>query len=152
MKITKILSAKRYVIYPAIVGFFTFQLLASLQGSAFGDLIYNSGPMAIIEEATGIPMPYDMMKYYFAYAVGFAYGSFSVIFPIHKMGLGILGLGLMLLKYWMCFTVFASMAMFWIPLELLVAGIVLSVGKIMKRKQGLKQAAKIAANVNGLPL
>lgn len=152
MKIQKVLTSKRFIIYPAIVGFLTYQLIDMLNGTSFGDLMYESGPLAVIEHATGIPMPFDTMKYYFAYAVGFSYGTMSAFMPLHKMKLGIIGLVLMFLKYWLCLTMFASVAMFWIPLEVVLVTVYKVVTKTIKKRTSIKNAAKVAANINGVPL
>lgn len=152
MKFLKMMIIKRYVIYPAILGFVSLKIMSMLYGTAFGDLLINSGPLAIIEESTGLSMPFDVMKYYFVYAVGFAYGTMSILLPLHKMRLGIVGLFLMVLKYWLSFVALAAIAMFWIPIEILLGGIFFGVRKIMKRKALVKRAAKVTANVNGIPL
>jgi len=152
MKYIQMMIIKRYVIYPLILGFVSLKIMSMLYGTSFGDLLINSGPLAIIEEATGLSMPFDIMKYYFVYAVGFAYGTISILLPIHKMRLGIVGLFLMVLKYWLSFVALAAIAMFWIPLEILLSGVFFVVLKIVKRKALVKKAAKVTANVNGLPL
>lgn len=115
---------KRFIIYPAIIGFLSLYMLDFFTSTEYGKLFVESGPLATFQDSVGINLPFDIMKYYFAYSVGFAYGTISSVIPIRKMGLGIIGLVLMYLKYWMCLTIAGPIAMISIPLELMTIVIV----------------------------
>jgi len=112
---------KRFIIYPAIIGFLTYGLLDGIAYFEIGRLFIDSGPLAILEETFNIPLPFEQVKYYYSYAVGFTYGTISVFLPIRKLRLGIIGLVLMYLQYGISLLMLAPFIMFWIPIELILS-------------------------------
>lgn len=133
---------KRFVIYPAVIGYLTLHLFDWMVVSEFGKMFLDSGPLAIIEKTFGLSLPFEKMKLFYAYAIGFSYGTMSVVLPIHKLGLGVIGLFMMYLKYVLTVFVVAPLAMAWLPVELLIAGTVFVFSKNGKKSIKRKKESK----------
>lgn len=141
MKVMKLYSKKflkRFVVYPLIIGFITFQLLELMSSFGMGELFREFGPIAIMEQSINISLPFEKVKYFFVYAVGFSYGTMSSILPIHKLKLGMIGLVLMYLKFIMSMIFLAPFAMMWIPVELVLAGTFFVLKKIVTRSRRIE--------------
>lgn len=133
MKLYLKIALKRFVVYPLIVGFITFHLLDLMSSFEIGELFREFGPIAIMEESLNISLPFDKVKYFYAYAVGFSYGTMSSLLPIHKLKLGMVGLVLMYLKLIMSMIFLSPIAMIWIPTELILIGTLFVLREIMKK-------------------
>lgn len=140
MNILKFVSksiVKRYLFYPLIIGFIMLKGLDVLSSFELGKYFIEKGPISILGDQFNVVLPYEYFKYYFAYAVGFSYGTISMFLPIHKLKLGIFSIILIYLKLWMCVMVFAAFAMMWIPVEMLLIAIGFLI--VFKRKNPKKR-------------
>ncbi|MEK5105024.1 hypothetical protein MKX83_24085 [Cytobacillus sp. FSL M8-0252] len=128
---------QRYLLYPLIIGFFTYHVLNFIEVTEMKDIVHQYGMYSMIKNVTGIDLSFEEGKIIYCYVVGFAYGTISQFFKIHKMRIGLFTLVLFLLKYYMCFFMFGTLALFWIPLEislfLLITLIILVFKNIRKR-------------------
>lgn len=111
---------KRYVLYPVIIGFVLLKAMDVLSAFELGRHFIDNGPLNMLENHLNIALPYEVFKYYMAYAAGFSYGTISIIFSVHKMKLGVISLILFYMKAWASLLILAPMAMVWIPIELTI--------------------------------
>ncbi|MEK6190620.1 MAG: hypothetical protein N2A99_06490 [Carnobacterium alterfunditum] len=133
------LLVKRFLVYPTIIGFITFHLLGLVDSMPIGELFREEGPIAIMEATLNVTMPFESVKFFYLYAVGFAYGTMSLILPVHKLKLGLIGMILMYLKLVLSMIAFAPIAMLWIPVELFFAGLFLITRKMTSRTKKEKK-------------
>ncbi|MCM3405472.1 hypothetical protein [Cytobacillus oceanisediminis] len=114
---------QRYILYPIIIGAFTYYVLLTLSDTSMKEAINQYGLYGMIDQILGIKISYEEGIWIYCYVVGFAYGTISQIFKIHKMKIRLATLVLAFLKYYMCFFMFGTLAFFWIPVEIILIGI-----------------------------
>lgn len=139
MKIKKMLF-QRYILYPLIIGFITYKVLDFVSATSMKDAINQFGLYGMIDQTFGIKLSYEEGKYIYSYVVGFAYGTISQVFKIHKMRIGLITGVLAMLKYYMCFYLFGTMAFFWIPIEVTLIVLIFIAVKLFKRTKKLSPA------------
>lgn len=125
---------KRFVVYPVLVGLVSYYLFGFIQESYLGELFYELGPFASLEKSLGFTIPLFDVKFLYFYAVGFTYGTMSMFLPLHKLGLGMVGLILMYVKLFLSMFAFAPFAFVVAPVELTVVLIYL----LIKMKKHVK--------------
>lgn len=142
---------KRFLVYPAFIGFIVIKLLEAIAGFEIGALFVELGPISFLQNELGFfSIPYSYLELFYAYAVGYAYGSISILFSIRKMKLGLVSLVFFYIKMIACMFVFSSISMLLIPLELSLVCIVTGVKKLnsgMERRETKLEEYLKQANV-----
>ena len=126
---------KRYVFYPFVIGLLSYYLYSLIQDTHVGILFNELGPLSHLEKTFGVELPFEQFQYFYFYLVGFVYGTMSMLLPIHKLGLGIIGLILMYLKWFLSMFAFAPLALMVIPVELMVVVLYTLLKKTTQKKK-----------------
>lgn len=124
---------QRYILYPIIIGFVTYHVLGFVAVTPLKEAINQFGLYGMIDQTFGIELSYEEGKLIYSYVVGFAYGTVSQFIKIHKMKAGLFTIILALLKYYMCFYAFGTIAFFWIPIEVVLIVFISIIMKLLKK-------------------